>query len=190
MARGSRRGRVHAASTDAPAGAARADVVAPDRAPAILSSRGETAGCRTLSLYNVHTGESGDFDYYVDGRYEDGNLRAINHLLRDYHNDEICPIDPDVLNQLYEIRAALGSRSTYTVFSGYRSPETNEAYRRAGARVAEHSFHIVGKAIDVSLPGRDLRQVRAVALAMQAGGVGYYPWDGFVHVDSGPIRRW
>jgi len=29
-----------------------------------------------------------------------------------------------------------------------------------------------------------------VAVAMRAGGVGYYPQGGFVHVDSGPVRRW
>ena len=161
-----------------------------DQAPAIISPRGSAPGCRALALYNVHTDEAVHVEYYIDGRYEPEGMREIDRVLRDYHTDEICPIDPDVLNQLFDVRAALGSMGTYKVYSGYRSPETNEAYRRMGARVAEHSFHVKGKAIDVSLPGRDLRQLRAVALAMQTGGVGYYPWDGFVHIDSGPVRKW
>ena len=30
----------------------------------------------------------------------------------------------------------------------------------------------------------------ALVLALKAGGVGYYPRDGFVHVDTGRVRRW
>jgi len=95
-----------------------------------------------------------------------------------------------VLNQLHDLRRALGSREPFHVYSGYRSPATNESYRRAGGRVAEHSYHLTGQAIDVSLPGRDVRQLRNVAIAMRSGGVGYYPSDGFLHIDSGPVRRW
>jgi uncharacterized protein YcbK (DUF882 family) len=145
---------------------------------------------RAVSLYCVHTGEELSVDYYVDGRYEPDALRAIDHLLRDYHNDEICQFDPRVLNQLYDVRRALGSNEAFHVYSGYRSPETNESYRRLSNRVAEHSYHLTGQAIDVHLPGRDIRQIRNVAVAMRAGGVGYYPQEGFVHIDSGPVRRW
>ena len=145
---------------------------------------------RALSLFCVHTGEQLKIDYYVDGRYEPDALAAIDHLLRDYHNDEICQFDPRVLNQLYDLRRALGSSEPFHVFSGYRSPETNESYRRLSGRVAEHSYHMTGQAIDIQLPGRDVRQLRNVAVAMRAGGVGYYPQDGFLHLDSGPVRRW
>lgn len=155
-------------------------------------SAGTSSGApkREVTLYCVHTGERLDVEYYADGRYEPEALRAIDHLLRDYHNDEVCQFDPRVLNQLFDLRRALGSEEAFHVVSGYRSPETNERYRRAGGRVAEHSYHLTGQAIDVFLPGRDLRQLRNVAVGMRAGGVGYYPGDGFVHVDSGPVRRW
>lgn len=150
----------------------------------------ESSESRALSLFCVHTGERLKVDYYVDGRYDAGAMAAIDHLLRDYHNDEICQFDPRVLNQLYDIRRALGSTEPFHVYSGYRSPVTNEKYRRLSERVAEHSYHLTGQAIDIQLPGRDIRQVRNVAVAMRAGGVGYYPQGGFVHVDSGPVRRW
>jgi uncharacterized protein YcbK (DUF882 family) len=145
---------------------------------------------RELAFYCVHTGEELNIDYFVGGRYEPDALEAIDHLLRDYHNDEICQIDPRVLNQLYDLRRALGSTEAFHVFSGYRSPATNESYRRISGRVAEHSYHMTGQAIDIQLPGRDIRQLRNIAVAMRAGGVGYYPSEGFLHLDSGPIRRW
>jgi uncharacterized protein YcbK (DUF882 family) len=47
-----------------------------------------------------------------------------------------------------------------------------------------------GKAIDFRLPGVKLSQVRKAALSLKAGGVGYYPESNFVHIDTGPVRRW
>jgi len=40
------------------------------------------------------------------------------------------------------------------------------------------------------VPDRPLRLVRAAAVQLKAGGVGYYPRSGFVHVDTGDIRYW
>jgi uncharacterized protein DUF882 len=42
---------------------------------------------------------------------------------------------------------------------------------------------MVGQAIDVRTPGRDLRSLRKVAIALIGGGVGYYPKSDFVHID-------
>ncbi len=39
-------------------------------------------------------------------------------------------------------------------------------------------------------PNRQGFKVRDVALAMELGGVGYYPRSDFVHVDVGRVRRW
>jgi len=161
-----------------------------DRAPAIVSPRGQTRGARSIALYNTHTGESVNVDYFVDGRYDRESLEEIDRVLRDYHTDEIIPIDPAVIDQVHFVRGALDSSEAFNIYSGYRSPETNAAARRMRGGVAEHSYHVRGKAIDLNLPGRDLRQVRMAALSLGAGGVGYYPWGGFVHVDSGPVRRW
>ena len=48
----------------------------------------------------------------------------------------------------HSLRATLGSRRRFEVFSAYRSPSTNAALFEEGYGVAEHSFHLVGKAID------------------------------------------
>jgi uncharacterized protein YcbK (DUF882 family) len=40
------------------------------------------------------------------------------------------------------------------------------------------------------VPGIGLDKLRAAALSLGGGGVGYYPRDGFVHVDTGPRRHW
>jgi uncharacterized protein YcbK (DUF882 family) len=56
--------------------------------------------------------------------------------------------------------------------------------------VAKKSLHMRGMAIDISLPGRKLTDLRDAAWKLQKGGVGYYQKSGFVHVDVGRVRRW
>jgi uncharacterized protein YcbK (DUF882 family) len=56
--------------------------------------------------------------------------------------------------------------------------------------VAKQSQHMLGRAIDIRVPGVALERVRAAALAMKKGGVGFYPASDFVHVDVGRVRRW
>ena len=47
-----------------------------------------------------------------------------------------------------------------------------------------------GKAVDIRIPGRDLRTLRNAALSLRGGGVGFYPQSQFVHVDIGRVRAW
>ena len=56
--------------------------------------------------------------------------------------------------------------------------------------MASDSLHVKGQAIDIRIPGVKLEELRDAALALGAGGVGYYPDSDFVHVDLGRPRRW
>jgi hypothetical protein len=76
------------------------------------------------------------------------------------------------------------------VISAYRSPETNDMLRMRSRAVSEHSLHMAGKAMDIRLPDVDPAQLRAVAMQLQYGGVGYYASSTFVHVDTGSVRAW
>ncbi len=146
---------------------------------------------RTLSFYNTHTGEQlNRIVFWADGRYIPEHLREINHILRDFRTDEIKQIDPKLLDLLFTVRRRLQIKEPLHIVSGYRSKATNSDLRRASSGVAKKSFHTKGKAIDIRIPGRDSRDIRKVALAMQIGGVGYYPESDFVHLDTGPFRTW
>ena len=145
---------------------------------------------RHLSLYNLHTGERSRFMYWADGRYLPETLSEINYLLRDHRTDEVAAIDVELLDALYLLRQRLDNRHRFEVISGYRSPKTNRRLRQQGHGVAKKSFHMKGMAIDIRLPGTSLAHLHNAALDLRAGGVGYYPNDGFVHVDVGWVRRW
>jgi len=145
---------------------------------------------RSLKFYNLHTGESLATTYWQDGQYIPGELDRVNYILRDFRANEIKPIDPALLDLLVRIQHRLGTAEPFQVISGYRSPLTNAMLHANSEGVAVHSLHIDGKAIDICVPGRSLAQLRGAALAQQAGGVGYYPRTGFVHVDTGRVRFW
>ncbi len=146
---------------------------------------------RTLALDHTHTGEKLSLVYAVGERYLSEALDTLNHFLRDHYSGAVGVIDPQLFELLHRLTAELGVRQSFQVISGYRSPATNETLRTTrGGGVASHSLHMDGKAIDIRLPGVPLADLRDAALSLRAGGVGYYPREQFVHVDTGRVRRW
>lgn len=145
---------------------------------------------RTLSFYNLHTGESLRTVYRAADGYVVSALADIDHILRDFRANEVKPIDPRLLDLLFAIRSRLGTREPFHVISGYRSPLTNAMLHARSEGVAAHSLHVEGKAIDIRVPGQNLAMLRSVALELRRGGVGYYPTSNFVHVDTGRVRFW
>jgi uncharacterized protein YcbK (DUF882 family) len=145
---------------------------------------------RSLAFDNLHTGEKLNLEYWVRGQYVPDALASINHLLRDYRNGEVHPIHPQLLDLLNVLHRQLDSSKPFEVISGYRSPATNAILHERSSGVAAHSLHMEGKAIDIRLTDRRLDDLHNTALALRAGGVGYYPALDFVHVDVGRVRRW
>jgi uncharacterized protein YcbK (DUF882 family) len=146
---------------------------------------------RTLAFRHTHTGERARVTYWRDGKYEPENLEILNHLMRDHRNGEQVEMDRDLLDILYALQQRMGSESgEFEIISAYRSPTTNEMLRSKSSGVARRSLHMQGKAIDIRLCNCDLKALRANALALKAGGVGYYPKSGFIHVDTGRVRSW
>jgi uncharacterized protein YcbK (DUF882 family) len=118
-------------------------------------------------------------------------MAALNHFLRDHYSGEVGRIDPGVFDQLHQLQQRLDSRAAFEVISGYRCPATNARLRATrGGGVATNSLHLQGRAIDVRLAGTPLADLRDAALSLRGGGVGYYPRERFVHLDTGRVRTW
>jgi len=145
---------------------------------------------RSLHFYNTHTDEKIKAVYWSEGAYVPEALEDINHILRDHRTGEIKEIDTSLLDLLFTLQDKLESDDTYHIISGYRSQETNAFLRMTSKGIAKNSMHSDGKAIDIRLPGYELKTVRRAALDLQMGGVGYYPGSDFVHVDVGRVRYW
>ncbi len=145
---------------------------------------------RSLSFYNLHTGESLKRVYRAKGKYIPEALDDINYILRDHRTDEIKAISITLLDLLDAIQMKFESQQTFHIISGYRSAATNILLRKQSNGVAKNSLHMYGKAVDICLPGCKLHVLRKVAMDLNGGGVGYYPNPNFVHIDVGPVRYW
>ncbi|MGX2041292.1 YcbK family protein [Methylocaldum sp. MU1018] len=145
---------------------------------------------RKLSFHNLNTDEELTFFCCPQQHYDRRTLSRFNYFLRDHRTDSIHAMDPALLDLLYAISAFTGSRGTFQVVSGYRSPETNRMLRKISRGVAEHSMHMEGRAIDIRMSDVNTRTIQKAALALQQGGVGYYRRSNFVHLDTGRVRSW
>ena len=145
---------------------------------------------RRLRVLNDHTGEWLDIVYHAKGRYLDEALVEINHLMRDHRAEQERVMDPYLLDDLARLHGGLGTDEPLHLLSGYRTPETNARLRKRSSGVAKYSLHMEGRAADIYVPGVPTKTLHERAVAMQSGGVGYYGRSGFVHVDTGRIRRW
>lgn len=166
-------------------------------APAALGMMGMSARAaraavreRSLHLDHMHTGETLKIVYQADGDYLPESLEAVSRHLRDWRTGETVPVDPELLDLIWNVRQRLETTRPVQVLCGYRSPETNEMLRRRQSGVAHNSLHLKGMAIDFRIPGHSLRALRNAARSLKGGGVGYYPRSGFVHMDTGQIRYW
>jgi uncharacterized protein YcbK (DUF882 family) len=159
--------------------------------PAALAHTDSRSGSeRSLAFQNLHTGEKLRTVYWAEGEYIADSLKDIERILRDHRTGDRHPIDRQLLDILTAVQHQTGSNKPFQIISGYRSPKTNKMLNSSTSGVAKRSLHMLGKAIDVRIPGHDLRQLRRAALALKAGGVGYYPKSGFVHLDTGRVRSW
>ena len=157
---------------------------------ALAGARDSTLEAHHLFLYHIHTAEKLSVTYRENGALVPEAVAAVKYFLRDFRTGEAHDIDVALLDTLTLLHEAAERRGNFEVISGFRSPRTNEALRRVTDGVAAGSLHMSGRAIDVRHTGIATEDLRAAALELARGGVGYYPSSNFVHVDTGAFRSW
>lgn len=150
----------------------------------------EVTAPRALNLVHTHTAERLRVEYFSGGRYLPEALAGVNQFLRDFRTGEVHPIDPGLLDLLHGLAGLSGAARPFQVISGYRSPATNASLRERSEGVAAGSLHMKGQAIDIRPADVALTKLRASALELRGGGVGYYPSSNFIHIDVGRVRTW
>jgi uncharacterized protein YcbK (DUF882 family) len=160
----------------------------------VVPSSTETAAAngdtRTLDLYHSHTGESIQATFRVNGSYDPAVLEKLNWFLRDWRNNDRTRMEPRLFDVIWEAYRTAGATQPIVIVSAYRSPQTNAMLRRRSHGVAEHSQHILGRAMDTTMPGMPMERIREIGMRLQRGGVGWYPSSNFVHLDVGSVRAW
>ncbi|MCS6899483.1 MAG: DUF882 domain-containing protein [Myxococcales bacterium] len=119
-------------------------------------------------------------------------LERWSLLLQDRVFLSSIPMAPEPLALLRTL-AARHPGARIELVSGFRSPKLNEILRKKGHKVASHSQHSLGRAIDFRLIGLSPKELRQEIRTLGwKGGVGQYdkPLDQFVHIDTGRERSW
>ena len=148
------------------------------------AARGE----RSIRLLCPETGERFEGVYWSHGLYVPEALSRIDWLMRDFHRDRVAAIDPGLVDLMHSIARGLETQQPISVFSGFRTRETNTALRHEGMPAASNSEHLVARAADIAIEGVSVARLHRLAAHLRAGGVGAY--DHYVHVDTGPVRDW
>ncbi len=145
----------------------------------------------SLNLRNVNTSET--YSYRIKAALFDNklNFEILDYFFRDWRENKTIQMDRGVVKNFLKIcEALLGSERELEVdiTSGYRTQKTNEKLRQNSSRVAKNSMHLIGRAIDFKVRGRSIENLEMVAEKLTPGGLGVY--SGFIHIDTGPHRRW
>lgn len=138
-----------------------------------------------LTLVNVHTREA----VVLDAERDPGEPPRLARFFRDRTNWQEHAIAPEAIATV-RLAATRFAALRGEVISGYRSDKMNELLRKKGRHVAPHSQHVLGNAVDFRLAGVPTALLLRFVRLRHAGGVGFYPDSGFVHVDAGPRRAW
>lgn len=159
--------------------------------PAMAAAWTGSAGRdRRFTARSVNTGERCDALWIRAGRLCPQGCAEVDHFFRDWRTGDARAIDPGLLALLGDVRELVGGAGPIELVSGYRSARTNAARHAHSHGVASNSQHIAGRAADIRIPGVSVARIAAAGRAHARGGVGYYPTDGFVHLDTGPVRTW
>ena len=145
---------------------------------------------RSLKFFNVNSLEHLNITYYENGDYISEAHTKINDFMADKRSGQTTIMDLALIDTLHKIHALSDSKQSLEIICGYRSPNTNETLRHTKRGIAQHSYHTLGQAADISIKDFPLHKLRDIAISLNVGGVGFYPNSGFVHVDVGPVRRW
>ena len=143
-------------------------------------------GNGSLTLTRNDTGEKLTARYRLsDGSYDGAALVKIDHLMRCSLTGRETRMSVKLVELLDAVEDKLGKKGL-TLLSGYRTPKLNG--KTPGA--AKRSLHMLGWAADIKIPGYSSTKVKKTGQKLGVGGVGYYPYKGFTHLDVGKSKYW
>jgi uncharacterized protein YcbK (DUF882 family) len=143
-------------------------------------------GNGSLTLIRHDNGEKITARYRrADGSYDRVELKMLDQVMHCSLTGRGVRMSLKLIELLDAIEDNFG-RKGLVLLSGYRTPKNN--HRTPGA--ASESLHMLGWAADIRIPGYSSTKVKTFARKLGAGGVGYYPYKGFTHLDVGEERYW
>jgi uncharacterized protein YcbK (DUF882 family) len=138
-------------------------------------------------VYNPHTEEKIQVDLFTAGEWNPKSVIACHWLFRDWRETQVVQIDQRLYAALYVLQRYFNPDGFVQINSGFRTEKTNEMLRRMGYKAAPESFHLKGRASDITIANATVADMARVAQLFRLGGLGQY--KNFLHIDSGPVGR-
>lgn len=170
----------------------------PSRRTVLAATLGGTfaplgANAEPLRIGVLNTGEGAILPMFdMNGTRDENTAARLDVMLRDWRAGQAVRMDRKLYDFLYVLQRVTGRAgvtSGVLVISGYRTAGSNAMLRGRSEAVALQSFHLLGQAVDFRIVGMPCGVAAGIAWAIGMGGVGLYGEE-FVHVDTGPRRRW
>ena len=144
-----------------------------------------------LNLSNANTSEK--YAYRIKATFFENELNydMLDYFFRDWRENKTIEMDRGVVTNFLKVCESLlgfDRELEVDITSGYRTAKTNEKLRRNSSKVAKNSMHLVGRAIDFRVKNRSISSLEKTAEKFTPGGLGVY--SSFIHIDTGPYRRW
>jgi len=129
---------------------------------------------RRIQFLRVLTGESERLRlYYKSGKINRNSVQKLSYLARYRHGKQPVKRLNSRLIQMIQQVAEKFPNATVEIISGYRPQSTGNE--------TQHAF---GRALDFRLSGVSPKKVFNFCKSLPLSGCGYYPNDGFVHMDA------
>jgi len=144
---------------------------------------------RRITMRNNRNKETISEVYFANGAINIDGYKKICWFMRDWRQSQAIQMDLRMLDLLCAMQAWVsyyGYTKPFILTSGYRTLKTNQSLEGA----AKNSMHMQGKASDIVIPDLPVSYIGRLAEQYAAGGVGFYPSSGFVHIDTGRVRTW
>ncbi|ONG53587.1 hypothetical protein BKE38_11670 [Pseudoroseomonas deserti] len=139
---------------------------------------------RRLRLRHAASGASFSGLYHNGRAADPAAMAELSQVLADTRTGQVRAFDVQAIDILWEMGRRQGL-AEFTVLSGYRTEATNREVNGAA-----NSQHLRAAALDLQIARARFDSFAEAAISLGRGGVGLYPAQGFIHLDSGAVRRW
>jgi uncharacterized protein YcbK (DUF882 family) len=145
---------------------------------------------RTFNAVRPDTGERLIMIYWIEGNYLAEAIEEFSYFCRDLETNAIHSMDPRVLDIAAATYHLLDPDEPLILKRGFVSDPRQVTNGDNPEAKPNGSFHANGTALDVSLNSRSVSQISRAAISCNAGGVGRYSKQNYVHIDCNEIREW
>ncbi len=149
-------------------------LVIPDRGATTQGIAVKGREIKPIVFLRVRTGEREKLKLYSSkGKLNKRSVTRLSYLSRDKIGGKVKRLNFRLIKMIQALAEEFPGKPI-EIISGYRA-------NQVGGNESQHAF---GRAIDFRIPGVPSKQVYRFCKKLSRSGCGYYPKDGFLHMDA------